>query len=143
MATFVLINDWLDNMKEDVDCASDTFIVALTNTAPGSEGTPPTGDGDGILGNITEIVYTNLSSRTLAGLVSSQTGGTYSLVFNDLVLTASGAVPTFQWIYIYDDTVATPVKPLICYYDYGSGLTLALNETLTIDFNASGLYQIS
>ena len=143
MATFNLINDWLDNMKEDVDCASDTFIVALTNTAPGSEVPPPTGDGDGILANLTQISYANLSTRNLAGLVSSQTGGTYSLVFNDLVLTASGAVATFRWIYIYDDTVATPVKPLVCYYDYGAPLTLANGETLTIDFNASGLYQIS
>ncbi len=143
MATFVLINDWLDNMKEDVDAASDAFIVALSNVAPGSEATPPTGDGDGVLANVTQISYTNLSSRALTTASSSQTAGTYSLIFNDLVLTASGAVPTFRYIYIYDDTPATPVDPLVCYYDYGSGLTLALNETLTIDFNASGLYQIS
>ena len=143
MATYVGINDWLDNMGETADLDTDQFIVALTNTAPGSESTPPTGDGDGILANISQVSYTNLSSRDLTLSSSSQTGGTYSLIFNDLVLTATGAVATFQWIYIYDDTVATPVKPLVCYYDYGSGLTLANGETLTIDFNASGLYQIS
>lgn len=143
MATYNGINDWLDNMVENADLASDVFTVALSNTAPGAEGTPPTGDGAGVLANVTEIVYTNLSSRVITTTSSTQTAGTYSLVLEDLVLTASGAVATFQYIYIYDDTVAVPVKPLVCYYDYGSALTLANGETLTIDFNATGLFQIS
>jgi hypothetical protein len=142
MATFNLINDWLDNMVENADLASDQFTVALSNTAPGSEGTPPTGDGAGILGNVTQVSYTNLSARTLTTASSSQTAGTYSLVLNDLVLTASGAVATFRYVYIYDDTVTVPVDPLVCYYDYGSGLTLANGETLTIDFGTE-LFTIS
>lgn len=143
MATFNLINDWLDNMKENVDAASDQFIVALSNVAPGAETTPPTGDGDGVLANVTQISYANLSTRDITTISSGQAAGTYSLVLTDLVLTASGAVATFRYIYIYDDTVVTPADPLVAYYDYGSALTLANGETLTIDFNASGLYQIS
>lgn len=143
MAAYVGINDWLDNMVENADLASDVFTVALSNTAPGSEATPPTGDGDGVLANVTEVAYTNLSSRVITTTSSTQTAGTYSLILADLVLTASGAVATFRYIYIYDDTVAVPVDPLICYYDYGSGLTLADTDTLTIDFNATGLFQIS
>ncbi len=143
MATYNGINDWLDNMVEDADLASDVFTVALSNTAPGGEGTPPTGDGDGILANVTEVSYANLSSRVITTTSSTQTAGTYSLILADLVLTASGAVATFQYIYIYDDTPTTPADPLVCYYDYGSGLTLANGETLTIDFNATGLFQVS
>lgn len=144
MATFVLINDWLDNLHEDVDAASDQFVVALSNTAPGSEGTPPTGDGNGVLANVTEIAYTYCSSRNLTTASSSQTSGTYSLVFNDLVLTASGgSVGAFRYVYIYDDTPTTPADPLVCYYDYGSSITLLDGESLTIDFSASGLYQLS
>ena len=65
MATFNLINDWLDTMVEDADLASDQFVIALSNTAPGSESTPPTGDGDGILGNITQIGYGDCSTRNI------------------------------------------------------------------------------
>ena len=144
MATFNLINDWLDNMVENADLASDQFVVALSNTAPGSESTPPTGNGAGILANITQISYTNLSSRNITTTSSSQTSGTYSLVLADLVLTASGgSVGAFQYIYIYDDTVTSPADPLVCYYDYGSALTLQSGESLTIDFAAGGLFTIS
>lgn len=143
MATFNLINDWLDNMVENADLASDQFTVALSNTAPGSEVTPPTGDGDGVLANVTEVAYTNLSSRNITTASSTQTAGTYSLVLTDLVLTASGgAVAQFRYVYIYDDTVTVPADPLVCYYDYGSALDLADGETLTIDFGAS-LFTIS
>jgi hypothetical protein len=143
MATYNAINDWLANMVENADLESDQFVVALSNTAPGAEGTPPTGDGAGVLANVTEIAYTNLSSRNITTTSSSQTAGTYSLVLQDLVLTASGAVATFRYVYIYDDTVTVPADPLVCYYDYGSGLTLANGETLTLDFSATGLFTIS
>jgi len=143
MATYNGLNDWTENLCEGANCGSDTFTIALTNTVPGSETTPPTGDGNGILGNITEIAYTNLSTRVITTTSSSQTAGTYSYIPADLTLTASGAVATFQYIYVYDDTVASPVDPLVCYYDYGSGLTLANGESLTIDFSASGLFQLS
>lgn len=143
MATFNLINDWLDNMVENADLASDQFVVALSNTAPGSETTPPTGDGDGVLANVTQVAYTNLSTRNITTSSSSQTSGTYSLVLTDLVLTSSGGTTgPFRYVYIYDDTVATPVDPLVCYYDYGSSITLQDGETLTVDFGAS-LFTIS
>lgn len=143
MATFNLINDWLANVVENADLESDQFVIALSNTAPGAEGTPPTGDGAGVLANVTEIAYTNLSSRNITTTSSSQTGGTYSLVLQDITLTASGgAVATFRYVYIYDDTVTVPADPLVCYYDYGSGLTLADGESLTVDFGAT-LFTIS
>jgi len=145
MATFNLINDWLENLLENADCDSDQFVVALSNTAPGAESTPPTGDGDGILGNITEVAYTYCSTRNITTTSSGQTGGTYSLILQDLTLTASGgAVGPFRYVYIDDDTVATPVDPLVCYYDYGSSITLNDTETLLVNFDDSnGLFQLS
>lgn len=145
MATFNQINDWLENMVEAADCGSDQFVIALSNTAPGAETTPPTGDGDGVLANVTEIAYTNLSSRDITTNTSAQTGGTYELNLTDLTLTASGgSVGPFRYVYVYDDTPASPADPLVCYYDYGSSITLADGETLDIDFDdANGLFQIS
>lgn len=140
MASYVKINDWAVNSEKAVNIGTDTFVVALTNTAPGSESTPPTGDGNGVVANLTQISYTNLSSRTLTTASSAQTGGTLKLDFNDLVLTASGAVGPFRYVYIYDDTPTSPADPLVCYFDYGSSVTLANGETLTISFHANGLY---
>lgn len=144
MATYNSINDWLANMVENADLESDQLVVALSNTAPGSETTPPTGDGDGVLANVTEVAYTNLSSRNITTSSSGQSGGTYSLVLTDLVLTSSGGTTgPFRYVYIYNDTVATPTDPLAAYYDYGSELTLGDGETLTIDFSATAFFQIS
>jgi hypothetical protein len=144
MASYVKINDWVDNLSENVDAASDQFTVALSNTAPGSEGTPPTGDGDGVLANVTEVAYTFCSARTLTTASSSQTAGTYTLDFNNLTLTASGGtVGPFRYVYVYDDTVTVPADPLVSYFDYGSSITLADGETLDININASGFYTIT
>lgn len=140
-ATYVKINDWAENMEESVNTGSDTFIVALSNTAPGSESTPPTGDGAGVLANVTQVAYTNCSSRTLTTATSAQTSGTFKLDFNDITLSASGgSVGPFRYVYIYDDTPTSPADPLVCYFDYGSAITLASGESLAITFNASGLY---
>lgn len=144
MASYVKINDWVANMLEVADIDGDTFAVALSNTAPGSESTPPTGDGAGVLANVTQVAYTYCSARALTLASHAQTAGTFTLDFNDLVLTASGgAVGPFRYVYIYDDTPSSPADPLVCYFDYGSAITLAAGETLTITFNASGLFTLA
>lgn len=136
MASFVKIPDFVKNAVHNMDLESDTIAIALSNTAPGSESTNPATDGNGILGNVTEISYTNCSSRTVTTSSSSQTSGTYKLVLADLQLTASGgAVGPFQYVYVYNDTVTTPADPLIGYYDYGSALTLNDGDSFTVDFS--------
>lgn len=92
-----------------------------------------------VLANLTQIDYTNCSARTLTVTTSSQTAGTYTLDANDLVLTASGGnVGPFRYVGLYNDTATN--DELIGWYDYGSDLTLAAGETLTIAFNASGIF---
>lgn len=129
MAVYNKFNAWAENMVEAANLGSDTFVVALTNVAPTA--------GNSVLTDITQISYTNLSARTLTIASSSQTGGTYTLVPNDLTLTASGAVATFRYVVIYDDTVTSPADPLVCWFDYGSPITMAASETLLIDFGAN------
>ena len=144
MAAFTKIADFVENAVEAMNLNSDTLKIGLSNTAPVSESTPPTGDGNGVLANVTEISYTNLSSRTLANVTSAQTSGTYKLSADDLTLTASGgAVAEFRYIYIYNDTVSSPADPLIGYYDYGSGLTLNDGDQFTVDIGANGILTLA
>jgi len=97
-----------------------------------------------VLADLTEIAYTNLSSRDITTTSSTQTGGTHKLVLADLTITASATVPTFRYVVIYNNTPTSPLDPLICWFDYGSSITLLINETLTLNFDGTeGLFQIA
>ena len=137
MATFNKFNAFVENVAEKVhNLGSDQLVVALTNSAPTAS--------NSVLADITQITSTNLSSRNITTSTSSQTSGLYKLVVNDLTLTASGgSVGPFRYIVVYNDTPTSPADPLIGYYDYGSSLTLASGESLTIDFDGvNGLLTI-
>ena len=145
MATFNKVNDFVQNAVHNMDLESDQVVIALSNTAPSSEASNPATDGNGVLANVTQIAYTNLSSRNVTTSSSTQTGGTYKLVLADITLTSSGgATGPFRYVYIYNDTAAAPTDPLIGYYDYGSSLTLNDGDSLTVDFStANGVLQIA
>jgi len=143
MASFTKVNDFVVNLANAMDLDADTLIVALSNTDPTS-GTDVTADGNGILANISQISYTNLSSRTLANVTSTQTSGTYKLSADDLTLTASGgSVAAFRYIVVYDDSVTSPADPVIGYYDYGTSLTLNDGDTFTIDIGTNGILTLT
>lgn len=136
MASFVKINDFVEAVAEKVhNLGSDTLTVALSVTAPGSESSNPTADGNGVLANVTQVSYTNLSARAITTATSAQTSGTYKLVLTDLVLTASGNVATFRYVYIYNDTAAN--DELIATFDNGSAVTMTNGDTFTLDFDGS------
>ena len=137
MATFTKVNDFVEALAEKVhNLGSDTLVVALSNTAPNAETNDPTADGNGVLANVTQIAYTNLSARSITTSASAQTSGTYKLTLTDLVLTASGgAVADFRYVYIYNDTATN--DELIAVFDYGSTVSLADGDTFTIDFDAA------
>ena len=145
MATFNKVNDFVVNAVHNMDLESDQIVIALSNTAPSSESSDPSGDSNGILANVTQIAYTNLSSRNVTTSSSSQTSGTYKLVLADVTLTSSGgSTGPFRYVYIYNDTVTSPADPIIGYYDYGSSLTLNDGDSLTVDFSAAnGVLQLA
>lgn len=144
MASFTKINDFVIDLAHNIhDLETDQLAVALSNTAPGDESSNPTEDGNGVLANVTEVSYTNCSSRNITTSTSAVSSGTYKLTLTDLTLSASGGtVGPFRYVYVYNDTAAN--DELICVYDYGSSITLADGEDLDIDFDdANGLLQIA
>ena len=131
MATYVKFQQFVEDVAHGVhDLETDQLVVFLTNTAP-------TVATDAVIADITEISYTNLSSRNITTTSSAHTTGTYKLTLTDLVLTASGSVGPFRYVGVYNDTPATPLDPLIQYYDYGSAVTMANGETFTVDFDGT------
>jgi hypothetical protein len=129
MATYNKFQAWAETMVEGANLGSNQFVIALTDTLPVAT--------NSVLADITQISYTNLSSRNVSTTSSSQTGGTYTLVLADLVLTASGAVGPFRYVVLYDDTGAS--DPLVGWWDYGSSITMANAETFTVDFTGAAI----
>lgn len=129
MATFNKFNSFVEVAVEGANLGSDSFKVALTNTAPTA--------GNSVLTDLTLAsgAPANLDNVTLTTTSSSQTGGTYKLVLQDKTMTASGTVGPFQYIVIYDDTVTSPADPLVGYYDYGSAITLNSGDSFTVNFD--------
>lgn len=134
MATFNKFQAFVENLAEKVhNLGSDTLKVMLTNSAPVATNT--------VLANLTEISAGNgytAGGATVTITASSQTSGTYKLVGNDVVFTASGGtIGPFRYVVLYNDTPTSPADPLIGWYDYGSSITLNAGETFTVDFDGT------
>ncbi len=131
MATFTKFNSFVEALAEKVhNLGSDSLVLALCASANAPVATNTQ------LSQLTQISYTNLSSRAITTTSSSQTSGTYRLILADLVLTASGgSVAPFRYAVIYNDTATN--DELIGFYDYGSDVTLANGETMTVDFDGT------
>lgn len=136
MATYNKFNQFVEDTWKGVHIfGTHQMVIALTATANAPVAT------NSILGNLTQISYTNLSTRNITTVSATQTSGTLKVLLTDLVLTASGAVAAFQYVVVYNDTPTSPADPLVGYYNHGSSVTLANAETYTIDFDGTNGFQ--
>lgn len=141
MASFNKFNAFVEYLAEGVfNLQSHTLKIALTDTAPSAS--------NSVFADLTEISAGNgYSSGGLAATVASsgQSGGTYKLVLDDVTVTASGgSVGPFRYFVLVDDTPTSPADPLISWWDYGSSITLADGESITVDFDAgTGVLQLA
>ena len=132
MATFNKFNSFVEAVAEKVhNLGSDTLKVVLTNSAPSATNT--------VLANITQIANGNgytTGGSTAAQSSSAQSSGTYKLVLDPVVFTATGSMGPFRYAVLYNDTA--PNDELIGWHDYGSAVTLAnAGETFTVDYDGS------
>jgi len=146
VATFVKVNRFAEDLTKGVhnftSVGTAAATVALTNTAPASESTNPLGDTGGRLANLTQVSYTNLSTRAFSTVTPTLASGTQTVDLSDLTLTASGAVATFRYVYFYNDTPTSPADPLICHYDHLATVTMASSDTYVITIDAFGLFSL-
>ena len=110
------------------DLANDTLKYVFSNTTP-NDATHTD------LGDVTAITMTNLNDGEVNVTSSTQSGGDYKLILEDKLFTATGAVPQFQYVILYNDTATN--KELIGYYDYGSAVDMLDTNTFNIDNDPS------
>ena len=104
---------------------TDTFNVYVTNNAPSAA-------ADDVRGDLAGATEENGYAAADITNTYSEAAGTGTMGATDVVITATGAVGPFRYVVIYDDTIA--LDPLMCWWDYGSSISLADGETFTIDF---------
>jgi hypothetical protein len=134
MAAYNKFNQTIEDMMHKVhNFSADTLELALTAAANAPVAT------NSVLLDLTPITYTNLNARTLTTVTSEGSDGSYELVLADKTISASGgAANPFRYVVVFNQSSVTPTDALICWFDYGSDLTLQDGESLTVDFQSNG-----
>lgn len=132
-AVFIKVNSLTSALASKVhNFGSDQLMVALTLSAPLVTNTQ--------LSNLSEISYTNISSRVLTLVSSAQVNGLYTLILASLTLTASGAVGPFRYATIYNNTATN--KELLGFYDAGTSISMTSGQVFLLSLDQTkGVFQ--
>ena len=114
-----------------ISFGSDTFKVLLTNTAPVATNSKYSDI------SATELANGNgyLSGGSASAASTANSSGTETVTAADVTFTATGSMGPFRYSVFYDVTPTD--KPLICWFDYGSSITLNNGETFTVEPNSA------
>lgn len=142
MAAYNKYQQFVEDLAKKVhNIDADTLKIALTNTAPNAA-------THRVLADISEIGAGNgYSAGGNSATFSSgaQAGGTFKLVLADVTFTASGGnIGPFQYAVLYNATPASPLKPLIAWFDYGAPLTITNGNSFTVDLDqTNGVFTLA
>lgn len=114
------------------------YKFMLTNTAPVAT--------NAVKADITEISAGN--GYTAGGAATTVTranaSGVDKVSATAVTITATGSVGPFRYCVLYNDTQTSPAKPLVCWFDYGSNITMVNTQTFTITPDATnGLFTVT
>lgn len=136
MASATKHNAFVQNLARKVyNLHTDTIKVALCTTTPAAVDVYASLSMEMANGN----GYTT-GGYTLTGQDATQTAGSLKFDANDPTWTASGSF-AFRYAWFYDDTAAS--KQVIQSYDYGSTLTLASGDSVTLVIAGTGILTIA
>lgn len=136
MAAFNKFQDFSEQLIRGVhDWDLHVFNVALTNTLPSATDVswlPGTTAPAPVAAN----GYTAGGNATTISI--AEAAGTTTVQGTQVVFTATaGGIGPFRYAILYNDTATSPVDAVIGWFDYGSSITLADTESLTIQFNST------
>ena len=136
MATYTKFQDFAEQVEKAVhNWSSHVFKLALTNTAPAATDTglltgsahPPPAAANGYP-----------AGGTATTVTTAEVTGTMTVSGTAVVFTATaGGIGPFRYAILYNDTATSPADALVSYFDYGSSITLADTETLTVTFGGA------
>jgi len=138
MAAFNKFNAFVNDLASKVhNLGSDTLKIMLTNVAPTAS--------NAVKADITEIAAGNgysAGGATVTITSSSQSGGVYKLVGNNVTYTASGGtIATFRYAVIYNSSPAA--GNLIGWWDSGAAQTVTTGNSFTVSLDqTNGILQI-
>ena len=142
MAAYNKFQDFVEHVNEGVHSLDvEVLKVYLSNVLPSAS-------LDILKADLAEFAggtgYT-AGGHTLTVSSSAHTTGTYKIVVADVTITAgAGGIAAIQYAVLYNDTPASPLDPLIAWWDNGTPITLADGESVTLDFDAAnGVFQMT
>ncbi len=142
MATYNKFNLFTQDVNAGVynfTASTDVFKVMLTNTLPVAT--------NHVYADVSAGEVANGGGYTTGGATTtvskSNASGVETIAATDVTFTATTGFGPFQYVIVYDTTPTVPLKPLICWFDFGSPVTLAAGDTFQVVFNASGLFTLT
>ena len=139
MATFTFFDEFAENMTGIINLNTDTFKLALTDTAPDAQ-------NNSALTDITQIAGGNgytagagggATLTTVAWAETAANSGIWAFTSDDVVFTASGGdIATHRYAVLYSDTSIT--DKLIGYIDRGASAVITNGNTRTWHPTTSG-----
>ena len=128
---FNLFSEDLCRALHNFNSGGATYKVLLTNTAPVAT--------NHLYGDISAGEVANGNGYTTGGATSamsdSSASGVESVVAANVTWTATGAVGPFRYAVVYRSDSTN--KEMICWFDYGSSISLASGDTFTVQFSAT------
>ena len=138
MAAFNKINDFVNQIflgRHKFLAAADVCKAMLTNVAPVATNTVKT--------NLTEIGASNGYTAGGADIQNDYSMSSSVLTAVGTSVTWTGTTSTFgpfQYVAVYNDTSHTGDTlddPLVCWWNYGSSISVGAGETFALSFGAS------
>lgn len=144
MASYNKINQFTQDVCDgahNFGSGGATYKVELSNTA--------TTASNKLYGDISANEVASGGGYTTGGASSamsdSTASGTEKVLATNVTWTGSGGgMGPFRYVTIYCSSQATPNKPLVCWFDYGSSISLNSGDTFTVSFDGTnGLFQMT
>jgi len=136
------VQDLCEGLHNFKTSGGGTYKILLTNSAPNSSTWHVLAD---VTGELTTTGGYTAGGATITLSSESQTSGTEKVVVSAGSPTwtgSGGGMGPFRYVVFYRSDSTN--KELVCWFDYGSSISLNATDTFTVTFDGSnGLFQLT